>query len=181
MRSFRTSTLASPVAGLLLSLVCTGAAAHPMAAQRGTLNVVDDGAYLVVSIPVSAFAGVDDDQDGRLSTEEFHRHQHAIAAAVIERVVLSDAGGACALEGLLLSPAHAHDTSSAPSSQLVAMGRYALNNPEGEMTLSFNLFGAAPDEQALEFSARRSPSQQRVAVTLTPTKPTAALLPAADS
>ena len=35
--------------------------AHVMVAQHGTLNVVDNDVFMVLSLPVSAFEGVDDE------------------------------------------------------------------------------------------------------------------------
>jgi hypothetical protein len=54
------------------------AEAHLMVAQHGTLNVVDDGVFMVLSLPVSAFDGVDDDNDGKVSMLEFNNHRGAI-------------------------------------------------------------------------------------------------------
>ena len=53
--------------------------AHMMVAQHGTLNVVNEVAFMVLSVPVSAFEGIDDDGDGQLSMEEFTQHRIAMA------------------------------------------------------------------------------------------------------
>ena len=54
---------------ILLSLVMTTLPAqlvfaHLMVAQHGTLNIVDDSVFMVLSLPVSAFEGLDDDPAG---------------------------------------------------------------------------------------------------------------------
>ena len=54
------------LAGALLLLLATAAEAHLMVAQRGTVHVVGDGAFVVVSLPVSAFTGIGVDDEGRL-------------------------------------------------------------------------------------------------------------------
>lgn len=90
------------LAGLLL--VLPAAQAHLMVAQRGTINLVGDGAFMVLLLPVSAFDGVDDDGDGRLSSAEFMAHRVAIARAVQQQVQLLDAQGPRPLEGLMLTP-----------------------------------------------------------------------------
>jgi len=46
--------------------------------QQGTLNIVDARGYLVISLPVSALRGVDDNRDGRLDGRELQRHAAAI-------------------------------------------------------------------------------------------------------
>ena len=53
----------------LLLCAIAPAQAHLMVAQHGTLNLVGDGVYMVLSLPVSAFAGSDDDGDDKLSSE----------------------------------------------------------------------------------------------------------------
>ena len=50
----------------LLTLPMTGSA-HLMVPENGTLNFVDDNVYVVLSLPISAFKGVDDDNDGHVS------------------------------------------------------------------------------------------------------------------
>ena len=62
--------MARPMLVLLLCISTIPVAnAHLMVAQQGTLNVVDDGAFVVMSLPISAFSSVDDDGDGKLSRE----------------------------------------------------------------------------------------------------------------
>ena len=48
----------------------TTAHAHLMVEQHGTINFTNGGAFLVLSVPVSAFDGVEDDGDGALSAKE---------------------------------------------------------------------------------------------------------------
>ena len=47
-----------------LALWAPQAQAHMMVAQKGTLNFEAGGAYLLVSLPVSAFTGFDDETNG---------------------------------------------------------------------------------------------------------------------
>jgi hypothetical protein len=51
--------------GLLGLLALQTAQAHLMVAQRGTLNFVGSGGFVVMALPVDAFTGVDDDGDGQ--------------------------------------------------------------------------------------------------------------------
>ncbi|WP_413699736.1 hypothetical protein ACLKMH_20465 [Psychromonas sp. KJ10-10] len=60
----------------LLSIVSMSQSqAHIMIAQHGTLNIHDNIVFMVLSLPVSAFTGIDDDGDGMLSVNEFDTHQ----------------------------------------------------------------------------------------------------------
>ena len=71
---------------LLLIGICAlpAAQAHLMAVQRATLNITQDGAYMVLSLPSDAFSGLamDDDGDGKLSIAELRAHQAQLEQAV---------------------------------------------------------------------------------------------------
>lgn len=86
---------------LAATLVASRADAHLMVAQHGTLNLVGDGAFMVLSIPATALPGADDDHDGRLSRAELERHYRDVAAAVAAGVTL--VGGGAAWRRVLLA------------------------------------------------------------------------------
>ena len=82
---------------LLLLATLQSAQAHRMPAQRGTLNIVGDGAYMVLFMPpVAGFAGIDDNGDGALSVAEMRAHGAAIEAQIRQGVLLADRAGAAA-------------------------------------------------------------------------------------
>jgi hypothetical protein len=102
--------LAITLLSLTLSLVMGPVAhAHLMVAQHGTLNIVDDGVFMVLSLPISAFDGVDDDNDGKVSMIEFNNHRAAIIESIEQNVTLGDKEGNLSLEGIMLSPVVPHD------------------------------------------------------------------------
>ena len=90
---------------ILVLLLCINAipvaSAHLMVAQQGTLNVVDGGA-------------VDDDGDGKLSREEFARHQTDLRAAVMQGMQLRDSDGVRPLQGLMLTPVFSDEAPQQP-------------------------------------------------------------------
>lgn len=174
--------------GLLgLAGLLPAAQAHLMVAQRGTLNLVNDGAFMVLSIPVSAFQGVDDDHDGLLSPSEFAEHRMAIIAAVNWGVVLSDQLGPRELQGLLLSlapPDHPEGDKAAgeaqgPSSQLVVMGRFALTAQSQALRFQVHLFGSKASEQLYRVNASRAAKSEQHLMELTPQQPVGELFPLA--
>ena len=151
-----------------------------MVAQRGTLNKVEQGVFMVLSLPVSAFAHIDDDGDGKMSGAEFDRHYVAISDAVAEGIQLTDDNGNKPLQGVLLSPVmeHGHGVEhDTVSKQLVVMGRFALENMKGDLHFVVNLFGKHAQEQKLTVTvsdaAIPSESQQMV---LTPGWPAGKVL-----
>lgn len=160
---------------LLLALSIAPAHAHLMVAQRGTLNLVGDGVFMVLSLPVSAFADTDDDGDGRLSNAEFSKHRLSIVSAINEHIRLMDADGPRPLEGMLLTPVAPHDDPKAPVEQLVVMGRFVLAQPAADntaakATLSFyaGLFGQRESEQVLTVTAMDKANGRKHKMVLTP-------------
>jgi len=151
--------------------------AHVMVAQHGTLNVVEDGVFMVLSLPVSAFSGFDDDKDGKLSTAEFSLHRAVIVKAIQEGIVLTDTTGKIALQGMMLSPVTSHHSPNAPTSQLIVMGRFALVDANSVLHYQVNLFGKSAAEQLLEITATRKADKQKHVFELTAKESIVSLFP----
>ena len=170
LRAFSTSLW------LTLLTLLAPAQAHLMLAQHGTLNIVGDGAYLVLSLPVSAFLGMDNDGDGRLSAAELRAHRAAIEAAVQHGVVLSDDSGPRPLQGLMLNLSAADEAPAAPAPQLVLLGRYALAANAGPLRFSLQLYGREIAER--EFSILVTRGDEKQVLALRPWRAQADVLPA---
>lgn len=167
--------------GLLGLLALQPAQAHLMVAQRGTLNIVGDGAFMVLSLPVSAFSGIDDDGDGKLSAAEFAAHRATIASAVTREVRVRDEQGARPLEGMMLSPAPPDEAPTQPATQLVVLGRFALRDAASPLRFEVDLFGKAPAERTFQIKVTRASKTQTQLLVLTPRQPARALFPSAWS
>jgi len=168
---FAALNLKSYVYGLFiicLSLMPLLAQAHLMVAQRGTLNLVDDGAYMVLSVPVSAFTGVDDTQDGLLSLHELEVHQHELQQQVKAGVSLTYQKKALPLQGVMLSlsPEHAAstvNTSHSNAEQLIVLGRFALDEAKSQpLTLSLTLFGTASFQQQMNILVTQAKNKNQL-------------------
>ena len=142
--------------------------AHVMVAQHGTLNIAEDGVYMVLSLPITAFAGVDDNDDGRLSKAEFGLHRSAIVLAVKDQIVLADGNGKLDLKGLLISPVTAHDSPTDSASQLIVMGRFEPPELGSPLKYQVGLFGTQPSERVLEITATNKMKNLQQAIRLTP-------------
>jgi len=163
-------------ATILAALLQAPAAfAHLMPPQRGTLNIVGGSAYLVLSLPVSAFAGVDDDGDGLLSVQEFATHRSDMLSAVRRHVQLRDARGALPVDGLMASPATPHDAPSAPFSQVIVLGRFDVSGSTGGHCLQVRLFGTGERERSLVIGVTANGDDRRQPFTLTPDDSIAAI------
>jgi hypothetical protein len=166
---------------LLLSLIMLPTAqAHLMVAQRGTLNVVNNGAYMVMALPVDAFTGVDDNGDGLMSMDEMRAHTRDIAIQVEAGVQLIGDAGPRPLEGLLLNLSPDDTTPSVPARHLVVMGRFALADaasPASGLKLRLGLFGKTAEAQRQEITITRGAEKQKMV--LAPGREQRELLPSA--
>ena len=155
--------------GVLLGMA--PAQAHLMAAQKGTLNIVGNAAFLVLSVPVTAFKGVDDDGDGALSKAELALRVEAIRAQVQAGVQLLGPGGALPLQLMMLDIAPPEGTPDVPANHLVVLGRFQGGAAEGlpdnsssfasnGLSLRFALFGTQPGEQVQDVTVSRQNESQ---------------------
>lgn len=155
------------------------AQAHLMAAQKGTLNLVGDAAFLVLSVPVSALQRVDDDRDGALSKAELAAHADAVRAQVLFGVQLLGPDGALPLQLVMLDTAPPDSTPTAAARQLLVLGRFQL--PQGStgdgLSLRLSLFGTDASEQQQDLTITRQ--QETQWLRFTPERTTQGLLPSA--
>lgn len=178
------SRLITIVFGLVFSPF---AFAHLMVAQHGTINIIEKGAFMVISVPISAFNTIDDNKDGQLSSTELNKHRSAILKKIEQNIVLSDETGILPLKDVLLSPVmpgHAHQDEHHShehhqedlAKQLVIMGRFELVNLNSLMKFSINLFGEHKHEQSYEVSVRHPKFKEKQKFVLTPETPTVSLV-----
>ncbi|MFT6144796.1 MAG: hypothetical protein ACJAZO_004897 [Myxococcota bacterium] len=114
--------------GTLLALLMTSQAhAHLMVKGHGTLNIQDNGAFLLVALPLSSFSGFDCNGDGTLSEVEFARHYDSLVEQTSTRLRWREGDDARPLQGLLLNRVSDHDDGSA---YIVVMGRFTVENAE---------------------------------------------------
>ncbi len=150
------------VLAMLILAMAPAAQAHLMVAQRGTLNLVGDGAFMVLSLPVSAFSGIDDDGDGVLSAAELRRHGDYIEAQIQPGVQLTDATGARPLQGLMLQLSAPNHDGTTASAQIVVLGRFALGTQRTGLRLRRSLFGKEADERLQQLTVSRGSEAQRL-------------------
>ena len=178
-----------PLLALCASLLCAApAGAHLIAAQKGTLNIVGDTAFLVLSVPVSALQGVDDNADDALSKAELRAHAEIIRSQVLSGVQLLGSDGALPLQLMMVEIASPDDAPTAPASHLSVLGRFqrqavadrASTTPAASsdgLSLRFTLFGAKASEREQHLTITRQ--QETQWLRFTPAQTTHALLPSA--
>jgi hypothetical protein len=149
--------------------------AHLMMAQHGTLNIVDDAVFMVLSLPISAFDGLDDDSNGEVSMLEFNNHRSTIVESVRHNVILSNGHTSASLLGIMLSPVVPHDSTGEAISQITVMGRFTLKDSGRVLRFSVGLYGSQAAQQSLEITATRKRENQKAIFRLTSTESSALL------
>jgi hydrogenase/urease accessory protein HupE len=162
--------LLTMLAALWLSAIPAAALAHLLPAQNGTLHVVENSVYTVVSVPVSALPGVDDNHDGLISVSELNRHSGDIAAQFRARFHLTN--GAEAGRPLFtwaLMP-QSYGLPAGGAGYVVVLQRTVFSQPPKSLALNTDLFGSASGEGQMTFRA----SEGKVAevAVLNPASPT---------
>lgn len=165
------------LAVLLAWASVSAAEAHLVVSQHGTLNIVGDGAYMVLSLPVSALTGFDDNHDSLLSVGELRAHTASIESQIKRGVTLGSSLGPSKLEGVMLNTEAPDSDPSAPSTHLVVLGRFAVPAQATELTFALHLFGTGADEQTEHIAVTRGDESQLI--TLTPEQPQGSVLPSA--
>lgn len=151
--------------------------AHLMVAQNGTLNIVDEDVYLVLSLPASAFSFADKNADGLLTMVEFNIHRNAINKLVSQNISLSERLKKHSLDGILLSPVISHHDQKLPAaqqaiSQLTVMGKF--NEVETSRPIQFHvgLYGKDTNTQKLKITATHQVKERKHVFQLSPNQPT---------
>jgi hypothetical protein len=145
--------------GIAIS-TCSFAHAHLMVAQQGTLNIVNNDVFMVLSLPINA--------DGQVSILEFNYHRASIVATVKDNVLLTDKNGKRTLQGFLLSPVISHEKTDGSLSQVTVMGRFNIENCFEDLQFHAGLFGHAKSEQTLKITATRKQDSKKHTFQLEP-------------
>lgn len=153
---------------VISGLGTTTSHAHLMVADQGTLNFLGQDVYMVLSLPASAFSDADENDDGLLSITEFSNHRTSIINIVSENVSLYTKEQKLPLNGLIISPVTPHNAPKDPADQIIAMGRFALDNSTGELRFHVGLFSTTEKDPSLKITARRKKEDKKHVFTLTP-------------
>ncbi len=137
-----------------LALWSSAALAHLMPEQKGTINVQGDSVYVVLSVPVSALTGFDDNKDQVLSTEELQRHQAQLREQIDRRLLITHKGqtGQTMVVNLVHSPLHEQ---TVQADQLIVLKHVRFAALPSEPEIHTDLFGTSAKERELTLRATR--------------------------
>ncbi len=137
---------------LALSLFAGTAEAHLLPKQSATMNLVDRAAFFVVSVPVSALTGVDDDGDGLLSLVEIQRHTTEIQRQFEARFHISS-NGRRGTGVLTWVSSPVNDGSMTEVDYVVVMHRANFDEVPINPELTTDLFGSKSGEAQMTITA----------------------------
>ena len=107
----------------------------------------------MLTAPVSAFDGIDNDSDGRLPLKEFNQYSDEIKQQIYERVQLQDQfNSPLPLQCLLLLPVHFDVNASASAKQLMISGRFPIARFVSISSLHIDLVGKGDDEKVIHLT-----------------------------
>lgn len=146
--------------------------AHLMVDQNGTINFVNDKAFMVLSIATSAFETIDDDQDGKVSLIEFNKNRAEITELIKKHVSLSNEKEQLSMQGLMLSPVQSHNKDDSTISQLVVLAQYSLVNRTAQtFEFGFGLYGNNDQERTQKITITSDLNDEKKIFYLTPDAP----------
>ena len=121
-------------------------------AQNATLSLIDSSIYVVVSTPVSALTGIDDNADGLISNAEMTKHSADIQNQFQKRFSLTDEGN---LGTPVLTLVNDPGINAPPAGYpyLVILQRINFTRPPTHLLLTTDLFGTKKGEDKLTLTA----------------------------
>jgi hydrogenase/urease accessory protein HupE len=150
----------------VLMLVCAcPASAHLMPEKQGTVNVVGNNAYTVITVPTAALQGFDDNHDGLIDVPELARHGDLLRAQVLERFAVVDATLTPTASITWLVTPNTGDTAQAPSDYLLAMQSLTFASPPGRLSMSYELFGTKGNGAQLTLTATQGTDKEVIMLT----------------
>ncbi len=147
--------------------------AHLMVAQQGTINIEGENAYVVVSVPISAFKEIDTNQDHQVTMIEFNNSRNLVTQKIKQNFMLVDEDKSAHLIDILLSPVQDHHSKVDYFEQLTVMGKFDVSNFSNKFKLTTDLFGFKSSEKTLKITLLRKKDQFKQVVLLTSDSPTA--------
>lgn len=155
---------------ILLALAWPGLAqAHLLPKQNATINLNQESAFLVVSVPASALPGADRNGDGLIDAAEIGAGQPKIVSAFSAGLSLTSDKGAGKQIFAWVMPPQPEDPVKG-SDYVVILSRYDFPAPPSQLDVDYRLFGTRGDERQVTVKAtlKSSPDQPSEVAILTP-------------
>ena len=139
---------------IVLSLHVSSAGAHLLPVLSGTLNVIEQNVYVVLSLPASAFRELDIGPDGSLDIDQYHRVEESLTAQIKQGLRVDSDDQAPELMELMTHVSPRDRKSPTDQDALVVMLEYRFVATPKTVLIKTNLFGDRASEQQLTIKAQ---------------------------
>jgi hydrogenase/urease accessory protein HupE len=147
---------------LLSGILMTSATqAHIFPAQNATLNIEGNAAFFVVSVPVSALSGIDEDGNGRLSSSDLRQKDAEIIAQFNKRFRVLVDGKPGKISLVRIVPPES-ETEVVDTNYVVIMQRIDFPAVPDKPVLTTDLFGTMADEGNMTITATSGDTSELV-------------------
>jgi hypothetical protein len=160
---------------LAVFLLAGSARAHMMPAKQGTVNLDGVDAYVVLSLPIAVFPGLDADADGRVDARELEARAQEVASVLSDRISLSSSVGDARRATLNFTLGEHAGDSVMPSTHVVMLAHFEFPSEPSEVTMRADVLALAPSTESITLRARRGTDIDMVV--LTPDRTARSLFP----
>ena len=140
---------------IVLSLHVSSAGAHLLPILSGTLNVIEQHVYVVLSLPASAFRGLDKGPDGAMDIDQYHRVEESLTAQIKQGLTIDGDGQAPELIQLMTHFSPRDSKSPADQDAIVVMLEYRFAATPMIVLIKTNLFGDRATDEQLTIKAQK--------------------------
>jgi hydrogenase/urease accessory protein HupE len=140
---------------IVLSFHVSSAGAHLLPILSGTLNVIEQNVYVVLSLPASAFWGLDKGPDGALDIDQYHWVEESLIAQTKQGLRVDGDGQTPELIELMTQVSPRDRKSPTDQDALVVMLEYRFAATPKTVLIKTNLFGDRASEQQLTIKAQK--------------------------
>lgn len=176
-------TVAGWLSCAALCLLGTAAQAHLMPAGHGTINVVGDKAYMVLSVPVEAFSSVAACRDGLLTPGELAANHAALQQQVRTDLQLkSNSADALEFKQVMFDLPAGHGHAGDAGEDLVVMVVAQLGGAPSGLSLASSMWGAKGDPLKVRATvSEKGRDVRREVLRMSPARPRAVFFASAKS
>lgn len=140
---------------IVLSLHVSSAGAHLLPILSGTLNVIERHVYVVLSLPATAFRGLDKGPDGAVDIDQYHRVEESLTAQIKQGLIIDGDGQAPELIQLMTHVSPRDPKAPTDQDAIVVMLEYRFAATPMIVLIKTNLFGDRATDEQLTIKAQK--------------------------
>lgn len=146
------------------------AEAHLMPTQKGTVNIKENAAFVVVALPLSTFDAVDDDHDGKVSAAEMQNHRTELENQVQTKLRFFDGDKAGSVEFIQINTEEDEAPTANNAQHYLVLMKIGFDQAPQQLRLENALFSNNAGEQNLSLRATRGTEVEVIHLTATHTQ-----------